>query len=194
MDTTRYTGWIGRFDQEMAQGKVAAALVTSMYGLDLASPAFKRMPRPQAEALTNMAMDSEDKQAASDTVTMRKLAPTLRWEGMLLAEMAGTIGTFADVPAEGYAEIRSSSAGVTRASIAGVVSRQTRPIGLPPSPPPRRPPARPISSSIPREGDGGVLKPGRKRTAQVVGRGRCEFARDLPETKPRDTGCSTTWP
>jgi type II secretory pathway component PulM len=104
MDTTRYTGWIGRFDQEMAQGKVAAALVTSMYGLDLASPAFKRMPRPQAEALTNMAMDSEDKQAASDTVTMRKLAPTLRWEGMLLAEMAGTIGTFADVPAEGYAD------------------------------------------------------------------------------------------
>ena len=29
-----------------------------------------------------------------------QLAPTLRWEGMLLAEMAGTIGSFADVPAE----------------------------------------------------------------------------------------------
>jgi hypothetical protein len=58
------------------------------------------MPRPQAETLTNMAMDSEDKQAANDTVTMRKLAPTLRWEGVLLAEMAGTIGNFADVPAE----------------------------------------------------------------------------------------------
>ena len=100
MDTTRYTGWIGRFDQEMAQGKVAAAEITSMYGLDLAPPAFKLMPRPQAEALTNMAMDSEDKQAASDTVTMRKLAPTLRWEGVLLAEMAGTIGSFAEVPAE----------------------------------------------------------------------------------------------
>jgi pimeloyl-ACP methyl ester carboxylesterase len=100
MDTTRYTGWVGRFDQEMAQGNVAAAEITSMYGLDLAPPAFKLMPRPQAEALTNMAMDSEDKQAASDTVTMRKLAPTLRWEGALLAEMAGTIGSFADVPAE----------------------------------------------------------------------------------------------
>jgi pimeloyl-ACP methyl ester carboxylesterase len=100
MDTTRYTSWVPRFDREMAQGKVAAALITSMDGLDLASPAFKRMPRPQAEALTNMAMDSEDKQAANDTVTMRKLAPTLRWEGVLLAEMAGTIGTFAEVPAE----------------------------------------------------------------------------------------------
>ena len=31
---------------------------------------------------------------------MRKLAPTLRYEGLLLAEMAGTIGTFAEVPAD----------------------------------------------------------------------------------------------
>jgi pimeloyl-ACP methyl ester carboxylesterase len=100
MDTTRYTGWVPRFDQEMAQGKVAAALITSMYGLDLAPPAFKLMPRPQAEALTNIAMDSEDKQAASDAVTMRKLAPTLRYEGLLLAETAGTIGSFAAVPAD----------------------------------------------------------------------------------------------
>jgi pimeloyl-ACP methyl ester carboxylesterase len=98
--SSRYTGWVRRFDREMAQGKVAAALITSVRGLDLAPPAFKRMPRPQAEALTNMAMDSEDKQATSDTVTMRELAPTLRWEGVLLAEMAGTIGTFAAVPAE----------------------------------------------------------------------------------------------
>jgi pimeloyl-ACP methyl ester carboxylesterase len=98
--SSRYTGWVRRFDREMAQGKVAAALITSVRGLDLAPPAFKRMPRPQAEALTNMAMDSEDKQATSDTVTMRKLAPTLRWEGVLLAEMAGTIGSFADVLAE----------------------------------------------------------------------------------------------
>jgi pimeloyl-ACP methyl ester carboxylesterase len=81
--STRYTGWVRRFDQELAQGNVAAAEITSMYGLDLAPPAFKRMPRPQAEALTNMAMDSEDKQAASDTVTvtMRKLAPPCATRG-----------------------------------------------------------------------------------------------------------------
>jgi pimeloyl-ACP methyl ester carboxylesterase len=91
MDTARYTGWVRRFDREMAQGKVAAAEITCMYGLDLAPPAFK---------LTNRAMKSEDKQAAADAVTMRKLAPTLRWEGLLLAETAGTIGAFAEVPAE----------------------------------------------------------------------------------------------
>jgi pimeloyl-ACP methyl ester carboxylesterase len=100
MDAARYTGWVARFDQEMAQGKVAAALITSMYGLDLAPPAFRLMGRRLAEALTDKAMKSEDKKATSDTVTERKLAPTLRWEGLLLAETAGTIGAFAEVPAE----------------------------------------------------------------------------------------------
>jgi pimeloyl-ACP methyl ester carboxylesterase len=100
MDTTRYTGWVRRFDQEMAQGKVAAAEITCMYGLDLAPPAFKLMGRRLAEALTNRAMNNEDKKAPSDTVTMRQLAPTLRWEGVLLAETAGTVGSFAEMPAE----------------------------------------------------------------------------------------------
>jgi pimeloyl-ACP methyl ester carboxylesterase len=100
MDTTRYTGWVARFDQEMAQSKVAAAEITCMYGLDLAPPAFKAMGRRMAEALTNKAMNSEDKKAAPDAVTTRKLAPTLRYEGLLLAETAGTVGAFAEVPAE----------------------------------------------------------------------------------------------
>jgi pimeloyl-ACP methyl ester carboxylesterase len=98
--SSRYTGWVGRFDQEMAQGRVAAAEITCMHGLDLAPPIFKVMPRWLLEALTNRALKSEDKQAAPDAVTTRKLAPTLRWEGLLLAETAGTIGAFAQVSAE----------------------------------------------------------------------------------------------
>jgi pimeloyl-ACP methyl ester carboxylesterase len=92
--------WISRFDQEMAQGNAAAALITSMYGFDLAPPVFKLMPRRLLESLTRMGMKKEDKKAAADAVTMRKLAPTLRYEGLLLAEMAGTIDTFAEVPAD----------------------------------------------------------------------------------------------
>jgi pimeloyl-ACP methyl ester carboxylesterase len=100
MDATRYTGWVRRFDREMAKGKVAAAEITSLYGLDLAPPVFKLMGRRLAEALTNKSLVSEDAKATSDTVTMRQLAPTLRWEGLLLAETAGTIGTFAEVSAD----------------------------------------------------------------------------------------------
>jgi len=47
-----------------------------------------------------MGMKREEKKAAADSVTMRKLAPTLRYEGMLLAEMAGPIDTFAEVTAD----------------------------------------------------------------------------------------------
>jgi pimeloyl-ACP methyl ester carboxylesterase len=96
----RYTQWIERFDREMAQGKVAAALITSMAGLDLAPPAFKIIPRPALEALTSMFMKSEEKKAAADAVTMRKLAPTLHYEGVLIAEMMGTTDTFGDVAAD----------------------------------------------------------------------------------------------
>lgn len=99
-DGTRYTQWLSRFDQEMAQGKTAAALITSMHGLGLAPPTFRLMPRRLLEALTSMAMKSEDKKAAAGAPTMRSLAPTLHCEGTLLAEMAGSTDTFGDVPAE----------------------------------------------------------------------------------------------
>ncbi len=96
----RYTAWVCRFDEEMARGDTAAALVTSLYGLDLAPTVMKLIPRPLLKALTNQAMRSEDKKARNDTVTMRKVAPTLRYEGLLLAEMAGTTGSFAYVDAD----------------------------------------------------------------------------------------------
>jgi pimeloyl-ACP methyl ester carboxylesterase len=97
---TRHTQWLDRFDREMAEGKESAALITSMIGLELAPPAMKVMPRRLLESLTSVLLRGEDKKAAPGDATMRSLAPTLHYEGMLLAEMAGTLGTFADVKAE----------------------------------------------------------------------------------------------
>jgi pimeloyl-ACP methyl ester carboxylesterase len=97
---TRHTQWLARFDREMADGKVSAALITSMIGLELAPPAMKVMPRWLLESLTSMVLRGEDKKAAPNDVTMRRLAPTLHYEGMLLAEMAGTLDTFAEVKAD----------------------------------------------------------------------------------------------
>jgi len=101
MDTSgTYTSWVRRFDQEMAHGQVADALITSLRGLDLAPPALRVMPRRLLVAVTDAAMKKADAHAAPGAVTMRKLAPTLHYEPLLLAEMAGTIATFADVPAD----------------------------------------------------------------------------------------------
>ncbi|HET7012541.1 MAG TPA: alpha/beta hydrolase [Streptosporangiaceae bacterium] len=105
MDTSgRYTGWVRQFDRELAEGQVADALITSLHGLDLAPPAFRIPPRRLLVAITNAAMRKEDTHAVTDTVlgtiTMRQIAPTLRYEPLLLEEMAGTIADFADVPAD----------------------------------------------------------------------------------------------
>lgn len=100
LDKARYTGWLSRFDEEMAAGQVSAAMVTSMLGLELA-PSFMRMvPRRLLAGLTSMALNSEDKKAASDAVTMRKLAPTLHYEGALVTELAGQADRFASVQAD----------------------------------------------------------------------------------------------
>ncbi len=101
MDTSgTYTSWVHRFDQEMAHGQMADALITSLRGLDLAPPALRVMPRRLLVAVTDAAMRKEDAHAAPGAVTIRELASTLRYEPLLLAEMAGTVATFADVPAD----------------------------------------------------------------------------------------------
>ena len=100
VDGTAHTVWLARYDQEIAQGKVAAALVTSMKGLELGGPIMNVMPRFLLEALTSSTMKSEDKKAKPDDITMRKLAPTLHYDGLLLAEMSGQLERFRAVNAE----------------------------------------------------------------------------------------------
>ena len=99
-DIPHLTGWIDRFDREMAEGRVAAALVTSMLGLRLGPPIMNVMPRGLLTWLTGLMMKSEDKNAKPGDATMRTLAPTLHYEGVLLAEMADTVDGFADIQAE----------------------------------------------------------------------------------------------
>jgi pimeloyl-ACP methyl ester carboxylesterase len=100
MNGSEQTTWLTRFDQEIAQGKVAAALITCMKGLQLAPPIFNAMPRWLLESLTNMAMASEDKKAKDGDITMRMLAPTLHYDGLMLAEMTGTLDRFRSVSAK----------------------------------------------------------------------------------------------
>ena len=91
---------LARFDKEMAQGKVAAALITGMKGAQMGPPIFNFMPRWLLERLTKMAMAGEDKKAKGDYVTMRMLAPTLHYDFRLVVEMSGALQSFEATPAE----------------------------------------------------------------------------------------------
>jgi pimeloyl-ACP methyl ester carboxylesterase len=95
---TAYTSWLARYDREMADAKVADALVTSMAGLRLGPPAW--FPRRLLIAATSVMMKSQDKKAVPGEPTMRQLAPTLHYTGLLLAEMTGQVAGFADVSAD----------------------------------------------------------------------------------------------
>ncbi|QNE21629.1 alpha/beta hydrolase [Kribbella qitaiheensis] len=99
-DAARHIAWLARFDQEIAQGNVAAAMITSMYGLELAPAAFKVMPRRLLASITEKMLKKEDRQAGPHDLTLRKLAPTVHYEGALIVELAGRIDEFRSVAAE----------------------------------------------------------------------------------------------
>jgi pimeloyl-ACP methyl ester carboxylesterase len=88
------TAFLARYDREMAEGKVAAALVTGMKGAQMGPPILNLMPRWLLESFTKQGMAQEGKKAAGDEVTMRKLAPTLHYDFRLVAEMAETLDRF----------------------------------------------------------------------------------------------------
>lgn len=92
--------WLQKFDAQVAAGKVTAAMVTSMFAMRLAPAALKVIPRPLLAGLTGMMLKAEDKNAGPADVTMRRLAPTIRYEGVIIGEAKGTEGDYADVAAE----------------------------------------------------------------------------------------------
>lgn len=88
------TAFLTRYDREIAQGKVAAALVTGMLGAKMGPPMLNVMPRWLLESFTSKAMAQEDKTAKAGDVTMRKLAPTLHYDFQIVTEMAETLERF----------------------------------------------------------------------------------------------------
>jgi pimeloyl-ACP methyl ester carboxylesterase len=71
------TAFLPRYDREIAQGKIPAALVTGMLGAQMGPAFLQKMPRWLLEAFTRQGMKQEDKTARAGDVTMRSLAPTL---------------------------------------------------------------------------------------------------------------------
>ena len=88
------TAWLTRFDKEIAQGKIAAAMITGMKGAEMGPPMLNLMPRWLLEQLTAMMMASEEKNTSGDRVTMRMLAPTLHYDFQLVIEMNGALESF----------------------------------------------------------------------------------------------------
>lgn len=94
------TASLPRYDQEMAQGKVAAALITAMKAAQMGPPIFNAMPRWLLELLTSLAMKREDKKGSGGYLPMRALAPTLHYDFQLIVAMNESLESFRAIRAE----------------------------------------------------------------------------------------------
>ncbi|QBD77274.1 alpha/beta hydrolase [Ktedonosporobacter rubrisoli] len=109
--------WVKRYDKEMAQGNVAAALITGMLGPKMGPPIMQYIPRLLLEFLTKMMLAREDKNGSGEYLSMRTLAPTLHHDGQVLFEMSETLENFHTVQAKVLLLGGSKSAAFQKASL-----------------------------------------------------------------------------
>jgi pimeloyl-ACP methyl ester carboxylesterase len=89
-----------RYEKEIAEGRLAAALITAMQATQMGPQIFNVIPRGLLELLTNKMMETEDKNAKSGDVTMRMLAPTLQHDFQVVSEMNGNLESFRAIQAD----------------------------------------------------------------------------------------------
>lgn len=94
------TAALARFEQELAEGKTAPALITGMRAAQMGPPIFNIMPRWLLESLTGMMLRSEDKKGTGGYVPMREIAPTMHYDFQLVVEMNDQLDSLRAVLAE----------------------------------------------------------------------------------------------
>ncbi|MGI8554254.1 MAG: alpha/beta fold hydrolase [Dehalococcoidia bacterium] len=94
------TALLSRFTKEMAQGKVAAALVTAMKAAQMGSPIFSVLPNWLMVQMTKMMLSHEDKKGSGGYVPMMELAPALQYDFQVVAEMSDKLESFSGIQTE----------------------------------------------------------------------------------------------
>lgn len=93
------SGFLRKYDQELARGDVPSALALGLKAIQMGPPIMARMPHWLLKAGTRMMMAREDKKAREGDVTMRELAPTLHYDTQLLIE-SEDLRRFRDIKAK----------------------------------------------------------------------------------------------
>jgi pimeloyl-ACP methyl ester carboxylesterase len=99
IDHSSPTHWLSRYDGEVAQGRLAAALVTVLKGLQ-ASSTFSALPRWALVPLIKLALKLDEKNVKAGDVALTTLIPTMHFDVQLVIEMDGTLETFKSIDAD----------------------------------------------------------------------------------------------
>jgi pimeloyl-ACP methyl ester carboxylesterase len=89
-----------RFDNEMARGKLGAAMVTAMRGAEIGPAFFRVLPKWLTAVLIEKGMSQEAKKPAGTYPTMRELAPTLHSDFAVVTESSGRLDDYRSIRAE----------------------------------------------------------------------------------------------
>ena len=96
-DAATASAMMARYDQQMAAGKVTAALSTAMKGAQMGSAVMNAMPHWLLSALTRPMANWTPKE---DYIAFADLAPALHYEGHEIVAMSGSLDTLKDVHAD----------------------------------------------------------------------------------------------
>jgi pimeloyl-ACP methyl ester carboxylesterase len=99
-DRARAAAFLREFDDEMARGKLEAAMITAMRGADMGPALFRALPKRLTARLVAMGMAQEAKQPAGPYPTMRALAPTLHSDFAIVSESSGQLDDYRSIPPE----------------------------------------------------------------------------------------------
>jgi pimeloyl-ACP methyl ester carboxylesterase len=84
--------WLPRYEREIRDGKLAAALTTALKGLQV-EPIFEKIPRFILVPLMTLAMKFQPKPKGDD-LSIRSLIPTHRFDMRIVKEMADTLADY----------------------------------------------------------------------------------------------------
>lgn len=93
------TAWVPRFDAELAQGDLAAAMVTVIKGTGDSS-FLTRLPRFALVPFLRFALSADARETLEDAVPIRDLIPTMHFDPQLVREMEGKLEQFRALQAE----------------------------------------------------------------------------------------------
>jgi pimeloyl-ACP methyl ester carboxylesterase len=91
---------IARFNREVVERDLAAALVTVNQIVKLAPAPLNLVPRPLLELATTILLRRDERKGAGKYASLRELIPSMRYDFKVVAEMDGKIQSFRAVKTE----------------------------------------------------------------------------------------------
>ncbi|MFF1833439.1 alpha/beta fold hydrolase [Streptomyces sp. NPDC058231] len=95
IDDSVPTEWVPSYERRLSEGRIAAAVISIMKGLGT-EPLFQRMPRRLLVPTMALIMRLQGDGSDSD-VTIRDLAPTMRYDMKIIGEMSDTLSDYANL-------------------------------------------------------------------------------------------------